>query len=220
MPPEGVRFSFQWDPSPEDITFGLEHWANGVVDMTEPFTAIERLFRKHERRLFDTEGAYGPSGAWAELSESYAEWKEDQFPGQPILVLHGRLRAALVEGTGEGAITNIGGEFMEVGVDGDVVEYAAAHQEGIGVPRRPPVDLETDVRKRGGFAWAAAQVLQAYVVWMRKRAFAAEGRIDRDIFELDGRAESSIIAAMNQHTGNVDATNALTDASLRALGLG
>lgn len=220
MPPAGVRFSFSWEPSPEDIVFGLEHWANGVVDMTEPFTAIERLFRKHEQRLFNTEGAYGPSGPWADLSPGYAEWKEWNFPGMPILVQRGRLRAALVDGKGEGAITNITGSFMEVGVDGDVVEYAAAHQQGIGVPERRPVDIEPDVRKRGGFAWAAAQVLQAYVVWMRKRAFAQSGRIDRDPFELDERAESSIIAAMELHTGNVDATDALTDASLSALGLG
>lgn len=207
---ESVDFKFQWEPDPDAIVFGLEHWASEIDDFTEPFTAIDLLFRKHEKRLFDTEGAYGPSGRWQELSDAYAEWKEWNYPGMPILQQTGRLRAALVEGKGEGAIRNIRGDFMEVGVDGDVIEYAAAHQVGIGVPRRPPVDIDSDVTNRGSFAWVVAQVLQAYVVWKRKRAFAATGRIDRDVFELDQRAESAIIAAMDAHTGNADAIDSLT----------
>ena len=215
-----VGFEFQWDPPLESLQFGLEHWANLIEDFTEPFTAIEQVFRKHEKRLFDTEGGYGPSGDWEGLSAAYAAWKARNFPGRGILVRGGTMRAALVEGKGAGAIKKITGSFLEVGIDDQVIPYAAIHQSGRGIPQRKPMDFNLDIRNRGSLGWVILQVLQAYVVWARKKAFAQTGRLDEEIFDLDGRAESSILAAMEEHTGNADAVKALEDAALAEMGLG
>lgn len=213
----GLEFRFGFEPAVEEIAFGLERWASLADDLTEPLTAIEQVFRKHEKRLFDTEGAYGPSGRWAPLSDKYLAWKETVFPGRPILELTGTLRAALVEGRGDGAITRVTSKTLEVGADGDVIPYASAHLLGNGVPVRKPVDFEADVRKRGSLAWVIAQVLQAYVVWLRKRAFIEAGTLEP--FALDERAESAILAAMESATGNEDAITELRDSALRAAGL-
>lgn len=50
-----------------------------------------QAFTERERRWFDAQG----EGSWPPLSPTYAAWKAQAFPGQPLLVLSGDLRGQL-----------------------------------------------------------------------------------------------------------------------------
>lgn len=89
---------------------------------------------------FDAEGAGPVAGPWAPLSARYAEWKAQHYPGQPILVRTGALRAALTSGTAQGALRDVGDDSLAFGTDG--IPYASNHQTGTGrMPARPPFDF-------------------------------------------------------------------------------
>jgi phage gpG-like protein len=92
---------------------------------------------------FDAEGAGPVAGAWAQLSASYAAWKEDAFPGQPLLVATGALRDALtVEGSPH-ALRDYSDVQFNYGTQG--LDYASFHQTGTArMPPRPPFDFGPD----------------------------------------------------------------------------
>lgn len=98
------------------------------------------------RAQFDAEGKGPVAGAWQQLSEAYAAWKEGRYPGQPILVATGALREALtVEGSTH-ALRDYSSVQFNYGTTG--LEYASLHQSGTArmVPR-PPFDFGPDVER-------------------------------------------------------------------------
>lgn len=155
------------------IALGFEQWADLISDWRPTFRNVITLFRRHEGRHFDSEGS-STGARWAPLSERYGAWKAAQYPGRPILVLTGALRAALVDGRGPGAIEKIGPRRMEIGVDSGVLPYAQAHQTGIPgrLPARPPIRFDGDPRNKSSLGFAVAQAFQRQIVDARKRALS------------------------------------------------
>ena len=93
-------------------------------------------------KQFDAEGAGPIAGSWAPLSVSYAKWKEAHYPGKPLLVRTGALKAALT-GPGAGARRDISGDSLTFGTTG--IPYASFHQTGTGkMPARPEFDFGPD----------------------------------------------------------------------------
>jgi hypothetical protein len=75
----------------------LEGIAARAEDLRVPFTQIGKDLKAGIGKQFATEGAwaydwpYG-GGPWKPLSDSYRRWKEQHYPGRPILVASGMMR--------------------------------------------------------------------------------------------------------------------------------
>ena len=203
-------FRFEWDPPIGEIEIGVEAWADMLTDFTEFFDRLVTLTRRHLGKQFDTEGAY-TGGTWQALSDGYAAWKEEAFPGRPILVLTGALRKAAVEG-GPGSLKRVTPRLMAVGVDSKAIPYARAHQTG--GPNLPQREI---LRITDKFRQVIAQLFHAFVVWARKAAFRKAGRID-DPF-LDERFESRMDTIAAYSTGDEAALDAVFEAGKAALGV-
>lgn len=101
------------------------------------------LLEAAEQSQFESEGAFG-SGGWKPLSEAYAAWKEQHYPGKPILQREGALFDSLTEQAAPGAIRDIFPNFMQFGTS---VPYAVFHQEGTDtMPARPPLIMPPATR--------------------------------------------------------------------------
>jgi phage gpG-like protein len=125
------------------------------------FPRMTPVFEDEMRSQFDAEGQ-GASGSWAPLSEQYAAWKEDHYPGQPILQREGTLHEALTSSGSPFARRVVSGDEFDFGTIG--VEYASVHQLGSGrMPARPLFDMGTDFERillREGEA-AAREAMEA-----------------------------------------------------------
>lgn len=66
------------------------------ADLRVIWPRIAEIFYEAERKQFESQGGRGSSG-WASLSPRYAKWKEQRYPGQPILRLVGNLFRSLTE---------------------------------------------------------------------------------------------------------------------------
>lgn len=98
------------------------------------FRGLVARFKNSEAAIFRSEGqALGRR--WAPLSPAYAQAKQRDYPGQPILVRTGRLRDSLVNKP----TIRFRGNTMEIGTN---VPYSQYHQNGEGNnPRRKHVGL-------------------------------------------------------------------------------
>ena len=120
-----------------------------IADPREFQSDAANYLHASTRKHFDTEGGSGRRGPWAPLSAAYREWKEREYPGRPILVLEGRLRAAATNRDAEGSIYENTRQGLVLGVSGAVVPYARAHQHGVPgrLHHRPVYDLtEADIK--------------------------------------------------------------------------
>lgn len=164
------------EPTLTRLTTALERAGAEVADVGKHI--LPRLVPVLEQGVaaqFDAEGA-GPTGAWAQLSPPYARWKEANFPGQPILVRTGALRAALTEGGAPGALRDVSSDSLAFGTAG--VPYASYHQTGTGrMPSRPPFDFGAELEE--GIQQAATAGVRAAV------REASDGLLDfeGDVFE-------------------------------------
>lgn len=138
MAAEGLTLSFAING---DVQYarGFQAYAHEVADLSEPLERIGDDLQKHVGQQFGTEG--GHSGEpWAQLSPKYAAWKEEHFPGMPILVATGDMRAAALSPEA-------------IFVTGDSLTYsveapAGWHQDGTeNMPARPLVRLPSRVRR-------------------------------------------------------------------------
>lgn len=123
-----------------------------VEDATEAWEQIADRFARFESRQFASEGRAG-SGGWAPLSPRYAAWKAKRFPGQPIMVATGELRASLTERPF--GVEAIRPQSMAIGSG---VDYGAFHQKGDGVPQRRVVELPESERRE----WV--KILQQHIM--------------------------------------------------------
>lgn len=76
-------------------------------------------------------------GAWAQLSPKYRVWKQQHYPGQPILVREGDLRESVRWSgqIGAGGIFQAERAFV---VAGTAIPYGQYHQKGTSkMPARP-----------------------------------------------------------------------------------
>lgn len=111
--------------------------ARSIQNYRPAWPDITAVYRQMMQEQFDRQGARG-GGKWAPLSPAYKRWKETVAPGQPILVLGGRLKASMV---GQTADTIQDYRPLDVTL-GTIVPYAKYHQTGTRkMPARPPIVL-------------------------------------------------------------------------------
>lgn len=116
----------------------------GVSDFTPAFEEIAEDFLAVEVEQFASEGGYGLAGRWSGLSPTYEQWKSKHFPGAKILERTGALRDSLTGQTGA-SIREISPTTLTLGTK---VPYAIYHQQGRGVPKRKPIDLNEETKRR------------------------------------------------------------------------
>ena len=105
------------------------------------FPLLAPVFEAAEARQFDAEGSGPARGAWADLSEVYAAWKDKKYPGAPLLVATGALREALTAASSPLGARDYSASTFVFGTVG--VPYASFHQSGTGkMPARPPFDMD------------------------------------------------------------------------------
>lgn len=92
------------------------------------FQRILPLIRAGVHSHFTKES--GPDGRWQALNPIYSLWKEQNFPGQPILQLRHRLFSAATRTGAAGNITEITNRYLEFGVDLGKIPYARVHDLG------------------------------------------------------------------------------------------
>jgi hypothetical protein len=66
-------------------------------DMSEPLGQLMDQLIDSVREQFDTEGAASDGVPWQPLSDEYGAWKAEHYPGAPILVRDGGMRAAMLD---------------------------------------------------------------------------------------------------------------------------
>jgi phage gpG-like protein len=118
-------------------------------DLRPMLRAIRDWWHTWQDAVFASEG--GEIEQWAQLSPKYKEWKEKKYPGQPILQLTGKLRAAMTGDGGSGAWEKVNRKDMTLGIEG--IPYWVAHNfPGGKIPQRKFVDTtkqaQVDLEKR------------------------------------------------------------------------
>ena len=116
------------------------------------FPKLVPVFEAEAREQFDAEG-HGPrAGRFEPLSEMYRQWKEDRYPGKPILQRTGAMFEGLTESSSPFATRRYDSSSFDFGTSG--LDYASYHQTGTSrMPARPPFDftdqLQTDLVRAG-----------------------------------------------------------------------
>lgn len=144
MPEEQQGIVFQIEVEGEEqISRYLEGVTARARDLTPLWEDIADDFHRVELHQFDSEGAYGPG--WPALSPAYAEWKEQHYPGAPLLVQTGALKESLVS-HGPGSIEERSADALTIGTS---IHYAAFHQTGTSrMPPRPPIVIPEEAKAR------------------------------------------------------------------------
>ena len=124
---------------------GFSRMADNVKDLSDAFREIVQDFHEIvETQQFESEGRYG-SGGWAPLKPEYAERKEKEYPGAPIMVRTGLLKESLL-GQNPYAREDIKPLEMKVGTQ---VFYAKFHQKGTKkMSARPLIQLTQSDKTR------------------------------------------------------------------------
>jgi phage gpG-like protein len=125
------------------LSVAFERAGAELVDMgRHVFPLLPTVFEDAEKRQFDAQGSGPVSGTWADLSDDYAEWKAQKYPGMPILEATGALRSGLTESASPFGSREWTSSEFSFGTAG--VEYASFHQSGTGkMPPRPPFDFDS-----------------------------------------------------------------------------
>jgi len=135
----GMSFEFEGDVQ---LGRALSRFENAVVNLQPFFTQTATFLETSVGKQFSSQG--GRTGGWAPLSPSYAAWKAVNFPGAPLMVATGALRASL-SGRSSDSIREVRRDQLKWGTR---VGYAGVHQRGSGnMPQRRVVDLVNDDRR-------------------------------------------------------------------------
>lgn len=120
------------------------------------FPRVIRLLEKEIKGQFEAEGRGPNRGKWKPLSQTYAKWKAEHYPGRTILRRTNRLYNALTKSRNGGALRYYTAREMRFGTA--LVPHASFHQVGTqggllsrvvkaitggrrGLPDRPPLDF-------------------------------------------------------------------------------
>lgn len=126
---------------------GFELMAREAADISEPLRHVGRLIVESVGQQFMTEGAHGLGGRWQPLSPEYERWKEENFPGRPLLVRTGAMRRTVLD---PGSLT-VTARRLVYEPRGEHDDLAYYHQVGAGaLPDMPPrklVALPESVRR-------------------------------------------------------------------------
>lgn len=127
------------------LDYAIGSISDQIDDWREVWPEVELVFYRATLDQFRTEGARGGE-RWKPLSDSYRKWKELKYPGQPILVLTGRLRRSLTATGSEESIRIREKKSLTLGSS---TPYGRYHQSGTRrMAARPPlVFLRNDYGK-------------------------------------------------------------------------
>ncbi len=135
-----VEISFDIDGDAQYVR-AFELLAHEARDLREPLEEIAESLIQAVGRQFLTEGAAGGS-RWRPLNPAYARWKDAHFPGRPLLVATGRMRAAALD---KRRAVSVGAHRMVYEIHDPKAAY---HQRGQGAnPQRKLVELDLGVRR-------------------------------------------------------------------------
>lgn len=149
-----VRLTFEFYGEAQ-VDRTLARFEARALDARPAWEVLHAMFLRAETRQFNSQGAYG-SGGWPPLSPRYAAWKARHYPGRPILVREGDLRASLTEAN-DGAHIYVAEPHLFITGSSDPV--GAYHQAGAGhLPRRRPVEFPESLRRN------MAKVVQRFIV--------------------------------------------------------
>lgn len=130
----------------ENLDRAFSRTESFVADMRNFAPSIAREFYISEDEQFESEGAKGASGRWTPLSDPYARFKAERFPGETILRATGALQSSLTDPDALDAIFQV--DAREI-VIGSKVPYAVAHHRGGGrLPSRPVISLSEEQKRR------------------------------------------------------------------------
>lgn len=141
----------------KQLSRAFEATSREAEDLSEPLGEFGRYMLVQIGEQFRTEGAHGGT-PWQRLNRAYEVWKDEAFPGRPMLVRTGRMRAEalspeavhvgprrLVYELDEAA----GASYSGPGDTADRGEVALIHQQGRGQqPARPIVQLNQVARRQ------------------------------------------------------------------------
>jgi hypothetical protein len=127
------------------IADDLEDWRPALGEMADDWY-------RSQGAVFTAAGAHEGLPGWEPLSDRYAVWKRINYPGRPMLVLSGRLRAAVTQRGGRGAIERIRERELIIGANVPVGSFnlALIHHRGTrrGLPARPLMRISQPQRRR------------------------------------------------------------------------
>lgn len=144
----GLRFTIAGE---EQYARRFDVLADEVTHLKEPLSRISKRLTQTVGEQFLTEGSHGGGGRWAPLNPDYERWKDETYPGRPMLVRTGAMRAAFLA-DGERELTQ---SRLTWGVDTQrdseghaIADRASAHQAGEGrMPQRKIIALRADDRR-------------------------------------------------------------------------
>ena len=160
------QFDFRMEPDARNIQMSFERWADLMDDWGPAFEDVVTLFRMHETQHFKTEGR-STGRKFRKLSQRYKVWKEANYPGRPILVLRGALRAALVEGSSGPSRRSCGrsrSDRSKVRSAGEARAGTPEERDGSAVKRGP---IRSDGPHSG--PEPGRQHRRACAFWLRRR---------------------------------------------------
>lgn len=135
-----VRLSFDVNGE-KQVSRAFDAYAHEVADMSTPLRRIGESLLEAVRRQFETQGASGSGTPWRRLSTAYALWKRQHFPGEPILVATGGMRADVLSPRS----VHVTRDRLVYEPESEVAFY---HQAGRGHnPQRKIVDLNAGDRR-------------------------------------------------------------------------
>jgi len=111
--------------------------ARSIQNYRPAWPDITTVYRQMMSEQFESQGSRG-GRRWVPLSPAYKRWKDIVAPGQPILVLGGKMKASMV-----GKTSDTIEQFRPSSVTlGTRIRYAGYHQTGTRrMPARPPIVL-------------------------------------------------------------------------------
>ncbi|NOS67912.1 MAG: hypothetical protein HOO67_06165 [Candidatus Peribacteraceae bacterium] len=147
-----MAFTLQFEVGGDvQLSRELRHISEGVKDFSVPLNLISRDFYEGQRATFEAEGAAEGKQKWPALSPAYRLWKDQRFPGRPLLVLRGNLSKAATDPKAPGAKHEVSKVQFRAGVDIPVNGWnlAALHQFGTRrMPQRKVIQLSEPQKLR------------------------------------------------------------------------
>ena len=141
---KGMQFDIRSIPPLKEFQFNIERYAKGISDWVPLFRRFGPLFKAQMVEQFETEGAM--SGAkWPKLSDNpegagYATWKESKYPGNPIGVLTGAMRRAMIGGPGYSELILPTSASFGMSEASPAIAYARFFNDGTpNMPARPVI---------------------------------------------------------------------------------
>jgi len=95
----GVTFDLRTEPPLKEFQYRIDRFTEGISDWSTFFQGLGVWFKARMGETFGSEGS-ASGGKWADLTPAYAAWKQEHYPGRPIGVLTGALRASMTGGSG------------------------------------------------------------------------------------------------------------------------